>query len=152
MNQPSMIFVNATSIGSAQSISPPHSGQTLLGQTLSGQVPLNQVVSNQAGGKYSEAPAESTYHSFHENAGVLIWLLILFGAWIVLRDGLQRWKSVISASSALDNESPWVRGKAADLPCMKCYYFKANRHLPCAVNPTQAMKPEAKKCCDFRAK
>ncbi len=77
-------------------------------------------------------------------------LLLLFTIWYFVRHNLRRRKVENGELNAAENSLSRARKLTHSLPCTNCHYFKANMYLPCAVNPTMALRPEAKDCQDFQ--
>lgn len=78
--------------------------------------------------------------------------MLLVSVWYFIRRDLRQRK----ASDGSDQNSQHSLTRADrltnHLPCTKCHYFKANMYLPCAVNPTAVLKPDAMNCSDFRSR
>jgi hypothetical protein len=97
-------------------------------------------------------PVETNPTPLYEVTSASVGFLVLFSSFILLYCSMQRWKSPPSPGPA-PNPNPdkfWPENLTFDLPCTRCQYFKANRYLPCAVNPLQVLKPEARNCIDFQ--
>jgi hypothetical protein len=82
-------------------------------------------------------------------------LLILLSGLLLFGFSLSNWKPSTNRSHLPRRSSPSEKDPRLDeqldkLPCTKCHYFKANMYLPCAVNPVQALTPEAINCSDFQ--
>lgn len=94
---------------------------------------------------------EPPYLLFQEVIPNVMGFAILLSSLILLVcSARHRWKSlnaVVSSPRSLDCQE---KQSAAPSPCRQCYYFSANRYLPCAVNPMWAMRPESLSCSDFQ--
>jgi hypothetical protein len=102
----------------------------------------------------SESPAvtspEGSRLSAQEVAVASVGLLFLLSVWYFVRQDLRRRKANAGEPQAVERGLSRAEKLTYHLPCTKCHYFKANMYLPCAVNPTTALKPEAVNCMDFR--
>ena len=94
--------------------------------------------------------SESIRLSSQEVAVASVGLLLLFTIWYFVRQSLRARKASEEGLQTPTGRRGQADRLATTLPCVKCFYFKANMYLPCAVNPTLALKPEAKDCGDFR--
>lgn len=90
----------------------------------------------------------------NDEVSTSVGFIVLFSSFILLLCSLRRWKT------PTDDRPPnfsqelkrWSDRLALDLPCRHCHYFQANRYLPCAVNPMQALTLKAIDCRDFKEK
>lgn len=78
--------------------------------------------------------------------------LVLFSSFVLLLCSMRRWKTPEATPTFSDEMKAWSEKMITDVPCRNCHYFKANRYLPCAVNPTQVLTAEAANCSDFQAR
>jgi hypothetical protein len=95
------------------------------------------------------AASQNTRLSSQEVAVASVGVLLLFTVWYFVRQNLRRRKATENGLHNHSGRATQVDRLASSLPCTKCYYFKANMYLPCAVNPSVALKPEAEDCGDF---
>jgi len=104
------------------------------------------------------APAANVNHPpFGETASTFFGVFVLLSSTLLLFCSMKRRKSLHAAEmvsptfSPFESEAPlWTEDAAFKLPCPRCHYFNANRHLACAVHPVEVLTPEAKNCQDFR--
>lgn len=75
---------------------------------------------------------------------------VLFSSFVLLLCSMRRWKTPDETPTFSEEMKSWSDKMAFDVPCRNCHYFKANRYLPCAVNPMEALTEEAANCGDFR--
>jgi len=88
--------------------------------------------------------------SSQEMAVASVGVLLLVTVWYVVRRNLRHRKAHEESFGGHSSQPSQAKGLTSHLPCTQCHYFKANIYLPCAVNPTVALKPEAQDCGDFR--
>jgi|GEM_PF-1212776 len=103
-----------------------------------------------------ESQLESTATDRPElsDAGAILLSILLLGSvWMLFRRYFRLAKEYQNddSISVLRYEAGKVKRElsSAKISCYKCQYFERNMYLPCAVNPTIALKPEAKDCKDF---
>jgi len=112
----------------------PHSGYITSVETYQGQA----------------AASQNVRLSSQEVAVASVGVLLLFTVWYFVRQNLRRRKVTADRLQNHPSRATQADGLVSSLPCTKCHYFKANMYLPCAVNPSVALKPEAEDCGDFR--
>lgn len=98
------------------------------------------------------AAADSSHALSNDGLSASLGFLVLFSSFILLVCSLRRWKTTPETSTFSQELKKWSDKLALDLPCRRCRYFQANRYLPCAVNPMQALTPGAVDCTDFEEK
>jgi ABC-type nickel/cobalt efflux system permease component RcnA len=112
----------------------PHSGYTTSVEAYQGQV----------------AESQNVRISSQEVAVASVGMLLLFAVWYFVRQNLRRRKATTEGLQNHPRRTTQADRLVSSLPCTRCHYFKANMYLPCAVNPTVALRPEAEDCGDFR--
>jgi ABC-type nickel/cobalt efflux system permease component RcnA len=96
------------------------------------------------------AQSDNIRLSSQEVAVASVGILLLFAAWYFVRRHLRQRKAHEENLQGHVGRAPHAGRLISHLPCTSCHYFKANMYLPCAVNPTVALKPESENCSDFR--
>lgn len=99
---------------------------------------------------YLDQTAENNQLSSQEIAVASVGLLLLISVTYFVRRRLKQRKADEAELGNTNGSLSKARRLTSFMPCTKCHYFKANMYLPCAVNPTVALKPEAENCGDYR--
>jgi hypothetical protein len=76
--------------------------------------------------------------------------IVLFSSFVLFLCSMRRLKTPTETPHLSDEMKAWSEKMAVEVPCRNCRYFKANRYLPCAVNPVQVLTTEAQNCGDYQ--
>lgn len=112
---------------------------------------IDRVVSVLPSEDYPSPDASHVQLSSREFAVASGGLVLLISLWHFGRQYHRYRKAEAEATQAHDHLIPGVSKAIYDLPCTRCHYFNRNTHLPCAVNPCVALKPNAHDCTEFLA-
>ena len=112
---------------------------------------VDRVVSVPPSEDYPSPDASHVQLSSREVAVASGGLVLLISLWHFGRQYHRHRKAEAAGTQARDRPIPVVSRATYDLPCTRCHYFNRNTHLPCAVNPRVALKPNAHDCTEFLA-
>ncbi|KYC43709.1 hypothetical protein WA1_00640 [Scytonema hofmannii PCC 7110] len=90
------------------------------------------------------------FDKYIEQGGTTLALIVfLSGLLVFLNSKTSKETSDVFLSSLEEYNYSSNYSYPGNLPCKKCYFFSANKYLPCAVNPTIVMTEEARNCSDY---
>lgn len=93
-----------------------------------------------------QAPAEphgSSTSYVREGVSAFAGLVLLIGLLLMLRRVALQQKAAQSANKGN------IEANRTPIPCQSCHYFHPNTFMPCAVNPSLALRKEAIDCSDY---
>jgi hypothetical protein len=98
----------------------------------------------------STDPTETSTTFSNDMLSASLGFIVLFSSFVLFLCSMRRLKTPTEPPHLSDEMKAWSEKMAVEVPCRNCHFFKANRYLPCAVNPTQVLTAEAQNCRDFQ--
>ena len=95
-------------------------------------------------------PVETNSTFSNDLLSASLGFIVLFSSFVLFLCSMRRLKTPTETPHLSDEMKAWSEKMTIEVPCRNCHYFKANRYLPCAVNPTQVLTAEAQNCSDFQ--
>ncbi|NJL45431.1 MAG: hypothetical protein HC922_06250 [Leptolyngbyaceae cyanobacterium SM2_3_12] len=122
-----------------------------MNQFSSASHPEFYIASVQPSYRFVDSP-EATPSSSGDFPTTTMGFMVVIGGLLLFLYNRNREKDPVVSPPLSNQPKAWSPQHLLQLPCSRCKYFQANRYLPCAVNPTQALTVEANNCRDFEAK